>query len=158
MIGTCGPYDSGGSTTIVAIDTFTKWVEAEPVGRITKENTLKFLWSIVMHFGIPHRILSDNGTQFASKKFENFYERHAIKHYRSSVYHPMTNGQVEHANGTILQGIKTCIFDRLSAYDKKWIEELPIVLWAVRTTANRATSETPFFFVYRAEAVLPPKV
>jgi hypothetical protein len=56
------------------------------------------------------------------------------------------------------KGLRPVFFYRLSAYDKKWIEELPIVLWAVRTTANRATSETPFFFVYRAEAVLPPKV
>ena len=111
-----------------------------------------------MHFGVPHRILSDNGTQFTSKKFENFCERHAIKHYRSSVYHPMTNGQVESANDIILQGIRTCIFDRLRAYDKKWIEELPTVLWAVRTIANRATGETLFFLVYGAEAVLPPEV
>ena len=143
---------------IVAIDTFTKWVEAEPIGRITKENTVKFLRSIVLCFGVPHRILLDNGPQFTSKKFENFCERHAIKHYRSSVYHSMTNGQVERANGIILQGIKTRIFDRLSAYDKKWIEELPIVLWAVRTTANRDTGETPFFLVYGAEVVLPPEV
>jgi len=68
----------------------------------------------------------------------------------------MTNGQVERANGIILQGIKTRIFDRLSAYDKKWVKELPTVLWAVRTTANRATGEMPFFLVYGAEAVLPP--
>ena len=93
-----------------------------------------------------------------AKNFENFCERHAIKHYRSSVYHPMTNGQVEHANDIILQGIKTRIFDRLSAYDKKWVEVLPIVLWAVRTIANRATGETPFFLVFGAKAVLPPEV
>jgi transposase InsO family protein len=103
-------------------------------------------------------MLSDNGTQFTSKKFENFCERHAIKHYRSSVYHPMTNGQVECANGIIPQGIKTRIFYRLSAYDKKWIEELYTVLWEVRTTTNRATGETPFFLMYGAEAVIPPEV
>jgi hypothetical protein len=40
-------------------------------------------------------------------------------------------------NGIILQGIKTHIFNRLSAYDKKWVEELPIVLWSMRTIANR---------------------
>ena len=55
-----------------------------------------------MHFGVPHRILLDNGTQFISKKFENFCERYASKHYRTSVYHPMTNSQVEHANVIIL--------------------------------------------------------
>jgi hypothetical protein len=70
----------------------------------------------------------------------------------------MTNGLVECANDIILQGIKTCIFDRLSTYNKKWIEELPTILWAVCTIANRATGETPFFLVYGAEAVLPPEV
>ena len=54
--------------------------------------------------------------------------------------------------------IKTHIFYRLSAYDKKWVEELPTVLWAVRTIANQATGETPFFLVYGAEAVFLPEV
>ena len=92
---------------IVAIDTFTKWVKAEPVGRITKENTVKFLHGIVMHFGVPNRLISDNGTQFISKKFENFYAASRIKHPRSSGNHPMTNEKVERANGIIFQGIKT---------------------------------------------------
>jgi hypothetical protein len=70
----------------------------------------------------------------------------------------MTDGQVERANGIILQGIKTCIFNRLSTYDKKWVKELPIVLWAVCTAANRTMGETPFFLVYGAEAVLSPEV
>jgi transposase InsO family protein len=134
-----GPFPrarGGYRFLIVVIDTFTEWVEAEPIGRITKENTVKFLWSIVMCFGVPHRILSDNGTQFTSKKFENFCERLDIKHYQSLVYHSMTNGLVECANDIILQGIKTHIFDRLSTYNKKWIEELPTILWAVCTTAN----------------------
>ena len=70
----------------------------------------------------------------------------------------MTNGQIEHANIIILQGIKTWIFDRLSAYDRKCVKKLPTFLRAVRTTANRATGETPFFLVYGVEAVLPPGV
>jgi len=123
-----GPFPKawgGYRFLIVAIDTFTKWVEAEPVGQITKENTFKFLWSIVMRFGVLHRILSDNGTQFTSKKFENFCERCAIKHYRTLVYHPRTNGQVKRSNGIILQGIKTHISNRLSTYDKKMGRRAP---------------------------------
>ena len=68
------------------------------------------------------------------------------------------NSQVERDNGIILQGIKTRIFDRLSAYDKKKVEELPTVLWVVRTIAYRAMGETPFFLVYGAEVVLPLEV
>ena len=112
---TCGidilgpfPKAQGGYKFLnVAIDTFTKWVEAEPVGRITKENTVKFLHGMVMHFGVPNRLISDNGTQFISKKIENFYATYRIKHPWSSINHPMTNGNVERANGIILQGIKT---------------------------------------------------
>ena len=70
----------------------------------------------------------------------------------------MTNGQVDLVNGIILQGIKTCIFDRLSSYDKKWVEELPTVLWVVHTTVNRAMGEMPFFLMYLAEVVLPHEV
>ena len=108
-----------------------------------------------MHFGVPNRLISDNGTQFISKKFKKFCATYGIKHPRSSVNHPMTNGNVERANGIILQGIKTRIFDRLKAYDKKWAQEVPMVLWSMRMTSSHATSETPFFLVYGAKAVLP---
>jgi hypothetical protein len=55
----------------------------------------------------------------------------------------------------ILQGLKPRIFDRLNKHGKKWVAELPSVLWSLRTTPSRATGFTPFFLVYGAEAVLP---
>ena len=39
-----------------------------------------------------------------------------------------------------------------------WVEELPSVLWSIRTTPNRSTGYTPFFLVYGAEAVLPSDI
>ena len=36
-----------------------------------------------------------------------------------------------------------------------WVNELPSVLWGLRTTHNRSTGRTPFFLVYGVEAVLP---
>ena len=113
-----------------------------------------------MHFGVPNRLISNNRTQFISKKFENLCAAYEIKHPRSSVNHPMTNGNVKQANGIILQGIKTWIFDRLKAYDKKWAQEVPtvLVLWSMCMTSSHATGETPFFLVYGAEAILPPDI
>jgi hypothetical protein len=46
----------------VGIDTFTKWMEAVPVVNITQEVAVKFLQSIIYRFGIPRRVLIDNGT------------------------------------------------------------------------------------------------
>ena len=44
---------------------------------------------------------------------------------------------------------------RIGAARKGWVEELPGVLWAYRTTPRRATQETPFCLVYGSEAVIP---
>jgi hypothetical protein len=50
----------------VAIDKFTKWLEATPVVNITKASAVAFLKSIVCTFGVPNRIITNNGTQFKS--------------------------------------------------------------------------------------------
>ena len=67
----------------------------------------------------------------------------------------MSNGQVERANGMILQGIKPRIYNGLNKFGKRWMKELPSVVWSLRTTPSRATGFTPFFLVYGAEAILP---
>jgi hypothetical protein len=71
------------------------------------------------------------------------------------VAHPMTNGQVERANGMILQGLKPRIYNDLNKFGRRWMKELPSVVWSLRTTSSRATGFTLFFLVYGAEAILP---
>jgi hypothetical protein len=67
----------------------------------------------------------------------------------------MTNGQVERANDMILQGLKPRIYNDLNKFGRRWMKELPLVVWSLRTTPSRATSFTPFFLVYGADAILP---
>ena len=78
-----------------------------------------------------------------------------IKLDYASVYHPQTNGQVEHANALIMSGIKPRLVRSLKESDTHWVEELDSVLWGLRTMPNRTIGYTPFFMVYGAEAVLP---
>jgi hypothetical protein len=73
----------------------------------------------------------------------------------AAVAHPMTNGQVERANGMILEGLKPQIYNDLNKFDKRWMKELPSVVWSLRTTSSRATGFMLFFLVYWAEAILP---
>jgi hypothetical protein len=58
----------------------------------------------------------------------------------------------------ILQGLKPRILDKLNKHGKKWVAELPSVLWSLRTTPSRATGFTLFFLVYRSEAMLPTDI
>nr|GEZ85235.1 reverse transcriptase domain-containing protein [Tanacetum cinerariifolium] len=57
---------------IVAMDYFTKWIEAKAVATITGRQVKKFVWdNIVCRFGIPGEIISDNGKQFADNPFKD---------------------------------------------------------------------------------------
>ncbi|GJY15778.1 reverse transcriptase domain-containing protein [Tanacetum coccineum] len=139
----------------VTIDYFTKWVEAEPVATITGQKILQFIWrNIVCRFGIPGIIVSDNGKQFSNNPFREWCEELKIKQNFTSVAHPQANGQIEVTNRTILQGLKA----RLGKAKGQWVEELPNVLWAYRTTARAGNGCTPFNLVYGSEAVLPPEI
>ena len=55
----------------------------------------------------------------------------------------------------ILHGLRLRIYNRLKKFGKKWLAELPSVIWSLRNTSSQATGFTPFFLVYGAKAILP---
>ncbi|XP_050217420.1 uncharacterized protein LOC126668257 [Mercurialis annua] len=57
-------------------------------------------------------------------------------------------------NRTILKGHKA----RLGEFDKQWLEELPKVIWAYRTTPRAGTGNTPFSLTYGCEAMIPVEI
>ena len=121
---------------IVGVDYFTKWAEAEPLPTITEKKVRNFVWrSIICRFGIPKALVSDNGKQFDNLKFKNFCAELRIKNYYSSLTHPQSNGQVKVTIRTLNVALKT----QLENLKGKWVEYLPEVLWAYRTTCNFAT-------------------
>ena len=70
---------------LVAIDYFTKWVEAEALATITEARIRSFVWkNIICKFEIPVMIISDNGRQFDSQGFRDFCSSLGIKNQFSS--------------------------------------------------------------------------
>jgi hypothetical protein len=92
------------------------------------------------------------------REFKDFCADSGIKINHASVSHPQSNSQVEHSNDMILQGLKPRIFNKLKPYTRKWVKELPSVLWALRTTPSWAVGHTPFSLVYGSETMLPTEV
>nr|XP_025628821.1 uncharacterized protein LOC112722056 [Arachis hypogaea] len=78
-----GPFPVGPGQVkylIVAIDYYTKWIEAEPLASISSSNCRKFMWrQVITRFSIPEVVISDNGTQFTDKKFTEFLTGLGIK-------------------------------------------------------------------------------
>ncbi|XP_071738599.1 uncharacterized protein [Rutidosis leptorrhynchoides] len=100
------------------------------------------------------KIVSDNGKKFADNPFKSWCEELSIKQTFTSVAHPQANDQVEVTNKEILAGIKA----RLGLSQTKWVDEVPYVMWAHRTTPKRSTAETPFSLVYGTESVIAAKI
>ena len=55
----------------------------------------------------------------------------------------------------VLQGLKPRIFNRFNKFGRRWVVELPAVLWSLWTTPSQATGYTPFFMVYGSKVILP---
>jgi transposase InsO family protein len=140
------------------VDKFSKWIEAVPITNQEATTTVKFFESIVYQYGVPNSIITDNGTNFTSGEFQEFAKGLGIKIKYASVVHPKSNGQVEKANGLICAGQKKRLLRPLKRAADAWVKELPSVLWSLRTTPNSSTGYTPFFLLFRAEAVLPTDV
>ena len=120
----------------VAIDKFTKWPEVEEVRNMRAQSAVKFFKGLVCYFGVPNRVITDNGTQFTSHTSIQYIQDLGSKVCFASVAHPRSNGQAERANAEVLRGLRTKTFDRLHKCGRRWIDELPTVLWSIRTTQN----------------------
>ncbi|GJV07426.1 reverse transcriptase domain-containing protein [Tanacetum coccineum] len=113
---------------IVAIDYFTKWVEAKPVATITGGQVKKFVWdNIVCRFGLPGEIISDNRKQFRDNPFKDWCEKLNIR-------------------------------QRLGENNKNWVKEVPHVLWARRIMVKTSNEDTPLALTYGTEAVIPVEI
>jgi hypothetical protein len=108
---------------LVAVDKFTKWVEAAPVTTQDFTAAINFIKSIVFCFRVPHNIITDNGTNFTSKEFKNYCESMGIKSKFAYVAHPETNWQVEKANSLIFNGIKKRLLAPLEKAKHAWVDE-----------------------------------
>ncbi|KAE8790704.1 hypothetical protein D1007_34909 [Hordeum vulgare] len=139
----------GGRRQIYQMD------RARPIKKLDGPTAVKFITDISVRYGVPHNIITDNGTNFAKGALALYCSKVGIQLDLASVAHPQSNGQVERANGLILAGIKPRLVAPLVRSADCWIEELPAVLWSLRTTPNRSTGFTPFFLVYGSEAIIP---
>ena len=116
----------------------------------------KFLWqNIICRFGVPRHITGDNGTQFDSQDFRNYYQNMGIQLCFTSVRPPQSNGVVERVNKIICTGISKCL---VGLPKGKWVDELPKVVWVQNTTVSRSTNFTPFKLLYGEEAMTPEEI
>nr|XP_027093622.1 uncharacterized protein LOC113714023 [Coffea arabica] len=155
VIGTIDPPASNGHRFIlVAIEYFTKWVEAESFKHVTKKVVANFLRDhIICRFGVPETLITDNAKNLNNDVVDWLCEQFKIRHRNSAIYRPQMNGAVEAANKKLKKIIR-----KMTEKHRDWHEKLPYALMAYRTSIRTSTGATPYSLMYGMEAVLPAEV
>jgi transposase InsO family protein len=90
-LGIVGPLRKahrGHTHLLVTVDKFSKWVEARPITNLRAEQAVSFFTDIIHRFGVPNSIITDNGSQFTSRKFLEFCDKYHIRVDWVAVAHP----------------------------------------------------------------------
>lgn len=150
---TCNPASARGHWyIIVAVDYFTKWVEAMPTFNNDGETATLFIFNqIISRFDIPKEIVTNHGSHFQNKMMTELTSKLGFKQEHLSPYYPQANGQVE----TINKCLKTILQRTINPAKSNWHLMLYFALWAYRTSVKTATEFSPFQFGYGMEAVFP---
>nr|XP_025628487.1 uncharacterized protein LOC112721656 [Arachis hypogaea] len=116
---------------LVAIDYFTKWVEAIPLIEVSQNEIIDFIEEHIIHrFGIPQTLSTDQGTMFTGHRMKSFAASRSINMITLTPYYAQANGQVEAANKILIGLIKNHIGNK----SRTWHETLSQVLWAYQNS------------------------
>jgi len=136
---------SGYRYIVIAIDHFTKWVEARALEEADAQSITLFLYEdIICCHGVPTILSSDKGTEFVNEMIATLTSVYKIKHIKTTVYHPQGNGQVERTNKTI----KNILAKITPPAPGDWSHYLPSALSVIRNTHQASTKFSPSELLY----------
>lgn len=112
--------------------------------KFTADVVVKYLEEELLHtFGVPECIVSDNGTQFRAKKFNQLLDFYKVSHMYTAVYSPQANAS-ERVNRSIISAIKAYVHPD----QKDWDEKLSHIACALRSTVHTAIGTSPYFMAF----------
>jgi hypothetical protein len=147
LVGPLPRSNNGFTQMIVMQDVFTKWIELRPIRKATATAIVKAVQEqILLRFGCPKTISTDNGRQFVSHEFKKLLESAKIKHRLTPPYSPQCNA-VERANRTV----KTMIKQYITGSQKNWDAHISEIAFAFNTAHSESTGYTPAYLNFSRE-------
>ena len=139
-----GPFV--GNMFLIVVEAHSKWPEVCLMKSTTSSKTITKLRHMFARFGIPKELVSDNGPQFVSEEFQYFLKQNGIRHIKSAVNHPASNGEAERFVRTFKQAMKKVKLESADIQVK-----LDRFLLSYRTTPHSVTHETPANLLMKRE-------
>lgn len=134
------------------VDGFSKYVWLRAVRSTEARESINAFMEFMFSYGRPKRIITDRGTSFTAKAYEDMCATYNIVHVKVASHTPRANGQVEVINTTILTGLRT-LSTGVECVD--WDKVLLNVQWSINNSVHRVTKFTPSDIVFRHKPLGP---
>eukprot|EP01088_Endostelium_zonatum_P003701 TRINITY_DN1489_c0_g1_i1.p1 TRINITY_DN1489_c0_g1~~TRINITY_DN1489_c0_g1_i1.p1 ORF type:complete len:1387 (-),score=354.22 TRINITY_DN1489_c0_g1_i1:3213-7373(-) len=155
IVGPMTETKNGNKYIVTFMDYFSRWPEAIAMKEVTTENIAQvYLDKIICRYGCPRILLTDRGSQFTSKLFNQVNKLLKTKHRTTTAYHPQTNGVIEKFHESLVGAIKFLC----ASNEENWDEYIDVSLFIFRTTNNKTIGKTPFEALYGFKASLPADI
>ena len=129
----------------VFIDNHSRYVWAAPAKSNSAQAVETQLLKLFRAGIIPEKFCSDNGTEFKNNRLARLFDKHKIKQYFITPYHPSSNGITERVNGTIVTKLRLALLDQPQ---QPWYKLLPDVIQQYNRTPHSVTGFTPTFLFF----------
>lgn len=147
------PPSSGHRYILTCVDRFTRWAEATPLAEVTTDTVAHaFIATWVARFGVPLSLTSDRGGQFEAHVWSKVMSLLGIRRYRTSSYHPQSNGIVERFHRQLKSSLMA------SAHREHWSLALPMVLLGIRSSLKEDLQHSSAELVYGTNLRLPGEI
>lgn len=139
----------------VAIDMFTRFVEARATDTITSAKFAIFLMeNLICLYGPPKQLLTDGAQTFGAELVKELTRLYAISHIRSTPLHSQGNAVVERVNATLGDKLAMVIEGNEKYNSDNWDEALPMVVFAINSTLHTSTGFSPYELLYARQPKL----
>ena len=140
------PLSKGFNSICVIVDRFSKMAHFIPcLDTITASQLASvFMRSIVRLHGLPKEIISDRGTVFTSKFWQQRLIQLQIQSSLSTAFHPQSDGQTERTNSTLEQYLRLYV----NYQQDNWYSLLSLAEFTYNNTVHSSTNKSPFFTNY----------
>jgi hypothetical protein len=151
IVGPLNVTTKGNRYILTCQDNLSKYLITMPVqGQTAEEIADKLMKNVILIFGIPSIILTDQGSNFCSDLFKRLCKLLKIEKIQTTAYHPESNGALERAHATLVTYLRSYVREK-----HEWDELLPFANFAYNTTPHSITNYTPYEILFGRKCNLP---
>ncbi|KAL5020695.1 hypothetical protein ScPMuIL_002223, partial [Solemya velum] len=143
-VGPLPKTKSGNEYLLTIMCASTRFPEAIPLRNIKAPNIVKALVKFFTLVGLPKAVQSDQGSNFMSGIFQQVMYQLQIKQYKSSAYHPESQGALERFHQTLKNMMRSYCFEN----KRDWDEGIHMLLFGVRESVQESLGFSPFELVF----------